>query len=227
MYEENYGGENDPVTGVNTRDWQRFLARNLVPIGCACDDGDFGPATKAATKFFHETYVGKDSVDPQGRILLSTLAAANMGVGFEKNKFSDPTQTAPLTAEEKTWGCTKMLSPIPRLPMDDEYEPGGIDYGKLSSAGPITEERSVACAQRRSTPSTDTTGTGVATSYDAAGAPITQGPLGAIADAVFTPRGIIIGVSSVALLVGVVALMRRGRSPQVGMADYDPANWTW
>lgn len=200
-------GDDGPVSGLNTRKWQRFLAHNRIPIGCACDDGDYGPATKAATKVFQER--NNLPIDPQGRVLQSTLNFAKTGPTFNK-RIGDggwPASTGPLKkGGDRAW-CTNLAS-------DWRERPAGDDrlFGE-----PCPEKKGWFAKKD----------TGVATSYDANGAPVTQGPLGAIADAVFTPRGIIIGVSSVALLVGVVALMRRGASPQGGSPNYDPANWTW
>ena len=50
--------------------------------------------------------------------------------------------------------------------------------------------------------------------------PAQPGPLGKVAEAAMSPRGILIGVSALLIGAGIVSA-RRGRS------NYDPANWTW
>ena len=119
-----------------------------------------------------------------------------------------------------------MISPEGYMLQGTEIRANDMGLGSADMVAPLTTaEKRVAGPKQRGWFTKQPTG--VATSYDAAGAPVTQGALGDLADVLFTPRGIVIGVSSVALLMGVVALLRQGRSPRMGMADYNPADWTW
>ena len=119
-----------------------------------------------------------------------------------------------------------MISPEGYMLQGTEIRANDMGLGTTDMVAPLTTaEKRIACPEQRGWFTKQATE--VATSYDAAGAPVTQGALGDIADSLFTPRGIVIGVSSVALLMGVVALLRQGRSPRMGMADYNPADWTW
>ena len=124
------------------------------------------------------------------------------------------------------------VSPEGYMLVGTEIRANAMGLGTADMVKPLTTaEKNIACPAPR--PSSQ-----VATSYTPPGTTGTEavtGPLGTVANVLFTPRGIVTALSSIALLVGVVALVRQGRQgasqmpqmPQMGTANYDPANWTW